>query len=85
MQEVSGRAKVVDADTQAKLTVTIFGQAAPYWVVALEGTVGEDPYQWAVASVLGGHVIWVLSRTPRLTMKQRDIIFDCLINSDFAV
>lgn len=85
MQEVSGRANVVDADTQAKLTVTIFGQAAPYWVVALDGTVGEDPYQWAVASVPGGRAIWVLSRTPELTTMQRDMIFEHLADRGFAV
>ena len=85
VQEVSGRANVVDADTQATLNVTIFGQAAPYWVVALDGTRGEDPYQWAVASVPGGRAIWVLSRTPELTTMQRDMIFEHLADRDFAV
>jgi len=73
-QQIQGRAELVDLDTQAKLTVIFFGQRAPYWVVALDGKEGTEPYQWAVVSVPGGRTMWILSRTPTISDSVRSEI-----------
>ena len=71
VQEIQGRAELVDTDTQAKLNVVFFGQAAPYWVVALDGEDGDQPYRWAVVSGPGNRSMWILSRTNQLTEQER--------------
>ena len=71
LQEIQGRAELVDLETQAKLNVIFFNRASPYWVVALDGTEGSDPYQWAVVSIPNRQNIWILSRTPQLSAEQR--------------
>tara|TARA_B100000530_G_C15866617_1_gene451607 strand:+ start:53 stop:538 length:486 start_codon:yes stop_codon:yes gene_type:complete len=85
LQQIAGRAELVDLDTQAKLTVIFFGQAAPYWVVALDGSEGEEPYQWAVVSVPGGQVMWLLSRTKEMPDELRQSIEAHLIERGFPV
>jgi len=84
-QQIQGRAELVDLETQAKLKVIFFGQAAPYWVVALDGTEGSDPYQWVVVSVPGKSVIWILSRTKQLLAEEREAIESHLIERGFPV
>ena len=73
-QGVQGRAELVDLDTQAKLNVIFFGQAAPYWVVALDGNDSDAPYAWAVVSVPGKQTLWILSRTPQMADSDRAAI-----------
>ncbi len=84
-QKIQGRAELVDLETQAKLKVIFFGQAAPYWVVALDGSDSDEPYQWAVVSVPGKQVIWLLSRTPEMPAEQRAAIEEHLIERGFPV
>ena len=52
-QQIASRAELVDTETQAKLSVIFFGQSAPYWVVALDGTEGDEPCngRWLVSPV----------------------------------
>ena len=84
-QQIAGHAELVDTDTQAKLNVFFFGQAAPYWVVALDGSEGEEPYEWAVVSVPGKQVMWLLSRTAQMAPELRDEIEAHLIERGFPV
>lgn len=85
LQQIAGRAELVDLETQAKLNVIFYGQVAPYWVVALDGAEGEEPYQWAVVSVPGGQVMWLLSRTKQMTDVLRQSIESHLIERGFPV
>ena len=84
-QEVRGRAEVVDEDTQAKLTVSFFGQTGPYWVVALDGTDTDVAYQWAVVSGPGSQFMWVLSRQPSMDAVAKDQLYDYLEERGFPV
>jgi len=84
-QGIQGRAELVDLETQAKLNVIFFGQAAPYWVVALDGAESEEPYQWAVVSVPGGKTMWLLSRTPQISDDMREAIETHLLERGFPI
>ena len=85
LQQIAGRAELVDLETQAKLNVIFFGQISPYWVVALDGTEGDEPYQWAVVSVPGKQSMWLLSRTRAMDPELRATIEDHLIERGFPV
>ena len=64
-QEIIGRASFVDDGANAKLDVSFFGNiGAPYWIIELDDTVGDDPYAWAVVSDPIRLSLWILSRTP---------------------
>ena len=84
-QQIQGTAELVDVETQAKLVVTFFGQSAPYWVVALDGSEGDEPYQWAAVSVPGKQVIWLLSRTKQMDELQRQTIESHLAERGFPI
>jgi len=57
-----GTARVVDAATNAKLSVTFFWPfAGDYWIIEL----GKE-YEYAVVSVPSRKYLWILSRTPVL-------------------
>ena len=71
LQQVEGFAEVVDAETNAKLEVTFFGFSAPYWVVALDGSTGSEPYEWAVVSGPADESLWLLSRKAQLSDEDR--------------
>lgn len=85
LQKIEGRAELDDVETQAKLLVFFYNQAAPYWVVALDGTEGEEQYQWAVVSVPGSQTMWLLSRSKQLDPAQRMAIENHLIDRGFPV
>lgn len=58
----TGRARVVDPSTNAKLEVSFFGPFwGDYWIIDL----GPD-YEYAVVGHPGRDYLWVLSRTPTL-------------------
>jgi len=55
----TGRAKVVDTDTNAKLKVSFFGPFwGNYWIIDL-----DPDYQWAVVGEPKRKYLWILSRT----------------------
>ena len=85
VQQIPGHAEIVDTDTQAKLEVVFFNQRAPYWVVALDGREGTEPYQFAVVSVPGSQTIWILSRTPEITDAERQEINEHLESRSFPI
>ena len=74
VQTIDGYAEVVDETTNAKLEVTFFGFGAPYWVIALDGTESDAPYQWAVVSGPSDSSMWILSRNPELSTEDRTAI-----------
>ena len=82
-QEIMGRAEVFDQNTQAKLEVIFFDQSSPYWVVGLDGSDSDSPYQWAVVSVPDKQTIWILSRTPQMSEELRQAIEQYLIDRGF--
>ena len=85
LQEIMGRAEIDDPEAPSKLTVYFFDQGSPYWVVALDGSAGEEPYQWAVVSVPGQQFIWILSRTPQMDDELRAELNEHLIERGFTI
>ena len=66
-QDITGRASIVDKETNAKLRVSFFGPfGAPYWIIEIADTAGDNPYEWAVVSEPFRQFLWILSRTPVL-------------------
>jgi apolipoprotein D and lipocalin family protein len=63
LKRATGRARVVDEATRAKLEVSFFGPFwGDYWILAL-----DPDYQWAVVGVPSRKYLWVLSRTPTMS------------------
>ncbi|MGE3692344.1 MAG: lipocalin family protein [Novosphingobium sp.] len=57
-KDATGRAKVVDAGTNAKLKVSFFGPFyGDYWVLDR-----ADDYSWAIVGEPSGRYLWLLSR-----------------------
>ncbi len=66
-REAVGKAKIVDAATNAKLKVSFFGPFwGDYWVVDL-----KDDYSRAIVGEPSGRYLWVLARTPSVTDAER--------------
>lgn len=63
VSDVDGRAKIVDAATNAKLKVSFFGPffVGDYWVIAL-----HPGYQWVIVGEPRGRYLWVLTRAPAI-------------------
>ena len=62
VKQATGRARIVDEDTNAKLEVSFFGPFwGDYWVIDL----AED-YSHAVISEPEGRYLWILARTPEI-------------------
>lgn len=63
MTVAHGKAKVVDAATNAKLKVTFFWPFyGDYWILGL-----DPEYRWAVVGTPNRKYLWVLSRTKSLS------------------
>lgn len=61
VKTATGRAKVVDAASSAKLKVSFFGPFyGDYWVID-----HADDYQWSIVGEPSGRYLWILSRDPR--------------------
>lgn len=64
---VNGRARVVDATTNAKLEVSFFGPFwGDYWIIDL-----EDDYSRAIVGEPSGRYLWIMSRTPEISEASR--------------
>jgi apolipoprotein D and lipocalin family protein len=60
LSEARGRAKVVDARTNAKLKVSFFGPFyGDYWVLD-----HADDYSWSIVGEPSGRYLWILNREP---------------------
>ena len=59
LKQATGRAKVVDTETNAKLKVSFFGPFwGKYWIIDL-----DPDYRWAVVGEPKRKYLWILSRT----------------------
>jgi apolipoprotein D and lipocalin family protein len=66
----TGRAKVVDDTTNAKLKVSFFGPFwGNYWIIDL-----DENYRWAVVGEPKRKYLWILSRTPHIDRALYDEI-----------
>lgn len=65
---VDGRAKIADAQSNAKLKVSFFGPffLGDYWVIDL-----APDYAWAIVGEPSGRFLWVLTRAPRVTDAEK--------------
>lgn len=62
LKQSTGRAKVADPTSNAKLKVSFFGPFwGDYWIIDLDAD-----YQWAVVGVPNRKYLWILSRTPQM-------------------
>lgn len=70
-REAVGRAKIVDAQSNAKLKVSFFGPFwGDYWIIDL-----KDDYSRAIVGEPSGRYLWVLARDPAITDDDRaDIV-----------
>lgn len=61
--DANGRAKIVDAASNAKLKVSFFGPFffGDYWVIDL-----APDYSWAIVGEPRGRYLWVLTRAERI-------------------
>lgn len=58
LKDATGRAKIVDTATNAKLKVSFFGPFyGDYWVLDR-----SDDYQWAIVGEPSGRYLWILTR-----------------------
>jgi apolipoprotein D and lipocalin family protein len=63
-KEARGRARIVDRTTNAKLEVSFFRPFwAPYWIIDL-----AQDYSYAVVGHPGRDYLWILSRTPTMSL-----------------
>ena len=71
-KQSTGRAKVIDTATNAKLKVSFFRPFwGDYWIIDL-----DPDYQWAVVGVPNRKYLWILSRTPLMD----DTVYDDLLS-----
>ena len=59
------------------------GFVAPYNIVALDGSTGDEPYQFAAVSSYSA--LWILSRTPEIDEDLYDLLIDDLDSRSYAV
>lgn len=66
-REAVGKAKIVDAATNAKLKVSFFGPFwGDYWIIDL-----KEDYSRAIVGEPSGRYLWVLARDPKLGEEER--------------
>lgn len=84
VSSVTGKAKIADTSTNAKLTVQFgpipFSFRPNYWIIAL----GDD-YEYAVVSDRCRRTLWILSRTPQMDAEQYDAIVSWLDTQGFDI
>ncbi|MEZ5895069.1 MAG: lipocalin family protein [Parvularculaceae bacterium] len=70
VKTANGKARIVDATTNAKLKVSFFGPFyGDYWIIDL----AED-YSLSIVGEPTGRYLWVLSRTPEITDDVRNSV-----------
>jgi apolipoprotein D and lipocalin family protein len=70
LKTATGKAKIVDQATSAKLKVSFFGPFyGDYWILDR-----DDDYQWAIVGEPSGRYLWVLSRDPMPSKDRNDFL-----------
>jgi apolipoprotein D and lipocalin family protein len=78
-QSIEGTARVVDANTNAKLKVRFFGPfEGDYWIIDL-----DPDYEWAVVGEPSRRFLWILSRTPTMDATVYDDILSRLPGKNY--
>jgi apolipoprotein D and lipocalin family protein len=54
------------------------GSPADYWIVDLDSSAGDAPYQWAVVSNESRSTLYILAREPRMDTGFRDALIEDL-------
>ncbi len=68
ISDAKGKAKIVDAETNAKLKVSFFGPFyGNYWVLDR-----ADDYSWAIVGEPSGRYLWILSREATPSQNRLD-------------
>jgi len=75
----TARAEIINSETNAELIV-YFTEAfgADYWIIELDGSESEEPYEWAVVGSSLSIFLWVLSRNPQIEDTRLEMILDRL-------
>jgi len=81
-KSISGTARIVDRDSNAKLKVKFFwfAPAGDYWIIDL-----DKEYQYAVVGSPNRNYLWILSRTPSITKTLYDALVKSAENQYFDV
>ena len=67
IERAKGRARIVDEETNAKLEVSFFGPFwGDYWIIGL-----ADDYSLSLVSEPKGRYLWILSRTPTISLETK--------------
>ncbi len=75
---ITGTATVVDLDSNARLEVDFGFARAPYWIVDLGVSAGDEPYPWAIVSNPDRSALWILARTPAIEPARYDVLIERL-------
>lgn len=79
LKQSTGRAKVVDPETNSKLKVSFFGPFwGDYWIIDL-----DPDYRWAVVGVPNRKYLWILSRSPVMDPETLNAIVGRLTESGY--
>ena len=82
---INGTAEPED-DDYAHLKVNFGGSfSADYYVVELDGSQKETPYDWAVVSTFSDRVLWILSRTSTMDTEEYELIVEKLSERELPV
>ena len=81
-RSISGSARIVDRDSNAKLKVKFFwfAPAGDYWILYL-----DKDYQAAVVGSPNRKFLWILSRSPSISKSQYEILVKAAENQYFDV
>jgi apolipoprotein D and lipocalin family protein len=81
LREAKGKAKVVDRNSNAKLTVSFFWPfSGDYWIIDLGAN-----YEYAVVGNPKRNYLWILSRTPNMDPAVYDGILERLKQQHYDV
>ncbi len=70
VKTATGKAKVADTVTGAKLKVSFFGPFyGDYWVLDR-----DEDYRWSIVGEPSGRYLWVLSRAPQLSESVKSML-----------
>ena len=71
-KSITGKAWIVDEDTNARLKVEFFWPfAADYWIIGL-----DEDYEWALVGHPEREYLWILSRTPQMEDDTYNLLLD---------
>lgn len=72
IKTATGKAKIKDADTNAKLKVSFFWPfSGNYWVLD-----HADDYSWSIVGEPSGTYLWILSREPKPSAEAKAALLD---------